>query len=100
MYPVPLSAQIYQPFYTIGEKKTVQKQVEQVSDSLCYDEDEYVDEQQIADVASDSLRHFLPMVSLPLKSISVNSPFGMRKDPLNRKKTRSECRTGGKVESY
>lgn len=88
MYPVPLSAQIYQPFYTIGEKKTVQKQVEQVSDSLCYDEDEYVDEQQIADVASDSLRHFLPMVSLPLKSISVNSPFGMRRDPLNRKKTR------------
>lgn len=28
------------------------------------------------------------MVSLPLKEIKVNSPFGMRRDPMNRKKNR------------
>ena len=81
-------AQTDHPFYTIGGKRTIHKQVEEVPDSLCYDEDEYVDEQQIADVASDSLRCHLSMVSLPLKSIKVNSPFGMRRDPINRKKSR------------
>ena len=28
------------------------------------------------------------MVSLPLKEIKVNSPFGMRRDPMNRRKSR------------
>lgn len=28
------------------------------------------------------------MVSLPLKEIKVNSPFGMRRDPINRRKSR------------
>lgn len=28
------------------------------------------------------------MVSLPLKEIQVNSPFGMRRDPMNRRKSR------------
>lgn len=31
---------------------------------------------------------YLPMVSLPLKDIRVTSPFGMRRDPMNRAKYR------------
>lgn len=38
---------------------------------------------------SDTTTYNAPlMVSLPLKEIKVNSPFGMRRDPMNRRKSR------------
>lgn len=88
MCPASSVAQSDSYFNTIGRRGTIQKSVEQAPDSLCYDEDDYVDGEQIEEVSADSIKHHLSMVSLPLKSIRVNSPFGVRRDPLNRKKTR------------
>ena len=40
-------------------------------------------------MGSDTTTYYVPlMVSLPLKEIKVNSPFGMRRDPMNKKKSR------------
>ena len=50
--------------------------------------DDYTTEDNVCNPAPDSIRRYLPMVSLPLKSIKVNSPFGMRRDPLNRRNYR------------
>ena len=36
----------------------------------------------------DSTKMYVPMVALPLKSIKTNSPFSIRKDPMNRQSTR------------
>ena len=36
----------------------------------------------------DSMKMYVPMVALPLKSIKINSPFGIRKDPMNRQSSR------------
>ena len=36
----------------------------------------------------DSIRKYVPSVSLPLKHIQVNSPFGVRKDPMNKRTKR------------
>ena len=47
-----------------------------------------MDEGNVCEPPSDSIRVYLPMVSLPLKDIKETSPFGMRRDPMNRAKYR------------
>ncbi|WP_302494668.1 M23 family metallopeptidase [uncultured Prevotella sp.] len=36
----------------------------------------------------DSLRAYMPMVAYPLRAMRVTSPFGIRKDPMDRRKKR------------
>ena len=89
VFSTRLQAQSSSHFNTIGGNKTIEIRRISTPDSLAYDDDdEYSDEGQIADVSADSLTSKMPMVALPLKSLKVNSPFGMRRDPLNRKKVR------------
>ena len=71
-------------FNTIGysyQKPSVQNLVDVESRAM----DVFTDVEQTTVFPPDSIKPFLPMVSLPLKDIRVSSPFGMRRDPMNRK---------------
>jgi len=74
------------PFHTIGEtqKRNVKTMVEVLTDTTVQDSlKEGKDMQADSTVAEAPL-----MVALPLKDIHINSPFGMRRDPMNRRKGR------------
>lgn len=74
------------PFHTVGEtqKKKVRTMVEVLTDTTVQDSLE-----EDKDMQADSATLEVPlMVALPLKNIHINSPFGMRRDPMNRRKGR------------
>lgn len=74
------------PFHTIGEtqKRNVKTMVEVLTDTTVQDSlEEDMNIQADSTVAEAPL-----MVALPLKDIHINSPFGMRRDPMNRRKGR------------
>lgn len=50
--------------------------------------DEVANIEDITNPPMDSIRKYVPSVSLPLKHIQVNSPFGVRKDPMNKRTKR------------
>ena len=75
------------PFYSIGDsqKRNVKTMVEVLTDTTVHDSLE----EEEKDMQMDSVVTDVPlMVALPLKDIHVNSPFGWRRDPMNRKKGR------------
>ena len=47
--------------------------------------DDVTDEDSLIDIHSDSITNSIKCVALPLKKIVITSPFGIRKDPLNKK---------------
>ena len=74
------------PFHTVGEtqKKKVRTKVEVLTDTTVQDS-----LKEDKDMQADSATLEVPlMVALPLKDIHINSPFGMRRDPMNRRKGR------------
>ena len=74
------------PFHTVGEtqKKKIRTMVEVLTDTTVQDSLE-----EDMDIQADSAVAEVPlMVALPLKDIHINSPFGMRRDPMNRRKGR------------
>lgn len=75
-------------FNTIGMTQT--KEI--VSEPTVTETSEAIDADSLNEqesMESDTTTYYVPpMVSLPLKEIKVNSPFGMRRDPMNRKKSR------------
>lgn len=74
------------PFHTVGEtqKKKVKTMVEVLTDTTVQDS-----LKEGKDMQADSATLEVPMmVALPLKDIHINSPFGMRRDPMNRRKGR------------
>ena len=71
-------------FNTIGYSYQKPRVVE-TDDAESRDMDEFTDVEQTTVFPPDSIKPYLPMVSLPLKDIKVSSPFGMRRDPMNRK---------------
>ena len=74
------------PFHTVGEtqKKKVRTRVEVLTDTTVQDS-----LKEDKDMQADSATLEVPlMVALPLKDIHINSPFGMRRDPMNRRKGR------------
>lgn len=75
------------PFNTIGDYhcKTV---VTQKPYKVLLEVDDETEEDSIVDPPKDSLVSYLPLVALPLKRIRISSPFGNRKDPMNRKSRR------------
>lgn len=47
-----------------------------------------IDAADVLQPPADSLSAYLPMVALPLRRISISSPFGFRMDPMDRRKRR------------
>lgn len=52
------------------------------------EQDEMVDSNYTIKLPMDSLKTYIPVVAWPLRSIKVNSPYGMRRDPLNKQSRR------------
>ena len=61
--------------------------VESKSPSLDEADDD-IDKADIMKPPSDSLSAYMPMVAYPLRTLHVTSPFGIRKDPMNRRRKR------------
>lgn len=75
-------------FHTIGETQSslsvVEPAAEELPEAASTDS---INEQDMT--MTDTTEVKLPlMVALPLEEIKVNSPFGMRRDPMNRRKSR------------
>ena len=85
---MPVMGQKVAAFHTIGYDNQRGKVPVVVQEPDTLDVDDYVDEENVCEPPSDSIKVYLPMVSLPLKDIRVTSPFGMRRDPMNRAKYR------------
>lgn len=75
------------PFNTIGDAYG-KIQNSNVRDDGTDDFDGEANVEDIANPPEDSIKVFVPSVALPLKHIKVNSPFGVRKDPMNKRTKR------------
>ena len=72
---------------TIGEYNR-NNEVYTAEDSSNADNDTIESSNKVIDEVTDTVAEVPLMVALPLKEISINSPFGVRRDPMNRRKTR------------
>ena len=90
--PVRMYAQDTSPFHTIGKAQHQQPMllaVEKPSESMAEADTSSLGEETDSLLEIDREETTVPlMVALPLREIWVNSPFGMRRDPMNRKKSR------------
>ena len=90
--PVRMYAQGTSPFHTIGKAQHQQPMllaVEKPSESMAEADTSSMGEETDSLLEIDREETTAPlMVALPLKEIWVNSPFGMRRDPMNHKKSR------------
>ena len=90
--PVRMYARDTSPFHTIRKAQHQQPMllaVEKPSESMAEADTSSLGEETDSLLEIDSEETAVPlMVALPLKEIWVNSPFGMRRDPMNRKKSR------------
>lgn len=78
-------------FHTIGDGYTVTVRRSKIEGKV---EDVFTDSTDMNNTAkppADSLRMAMPLVALPLRRIKVNSRFGMRNDPMDRKNRRMHC---------
>lgn len=75
------------PFNTVGESYG-KSQSDNVRDERTDAFDEEANMEDIANPSMDSIKKYIPSVALPLKHIKVNSPFGVRKDPMNKRTKR------------
>lgn len=72
------------PFNTIGEGyRRHPAKVEDLGEPS-----DTIDAADVLQPPRDSLRAYLPMVALPLRRVSVSSPFGFRMDPMDRRRRR------------
>lgn len=81
-------------FNTIGRGFTgtvLKNKTEGKEKELDTDDTDSPDVDETPNPPVDSLRMAMPLVALPLKRIKVNSRFGMRNDPLNRRNRRMHC---------
>lgn len=86
------------PFNTIGEcyrrrpakVRDLGKDYRQhpTEDSDLGEPSDTIDAADVLQPPRDSLSAYLPMVALPLRRISVSSPFGFRMDPMDRRRRR------------
>ena len=75
------------PFNMIGYGYNKIKAVAEVHE-FDSEPEEMVDSSYMIRPPMDSLKTYIPMVAWPLRTIKVNSPYGMRRDPLNRQSSR------------
>lgn len=75
------------PFNTVGDAYNKPRNND-IRDEEADAFDEETDVEDIANPPTDSIKAHMPTVALPLKDINVNSPFGVRKDPMNKRTKR------------
>lgn len=72
------------PFNTVGDgykhpKPSTVREKESLDDV-----EEETEAENMTNLSADSIKTFMPLVALPLKRIRITSPYGVRRDPLNR----------------
>ena len=75
------------PFNTIGNTYNKPRNID-IRDEEADTIDEEANVEDIANPPVDSIKKYMPSVALPLKRIHINSPFGVRKDPMNKRTKR------------
>ena len=77
-------------FNTIGKTdKLLRSIINKDDDNIIQDTNsDTIEQDSITEVSIETFKKKRPKVSLPLKAIHINSPFGKRTDPLNRKSTK------------
>lgn len=75
------------PFNTVGDVYNKPRNND-IRDGETDAFDEEADVEDIANPPLDSIKTYMPTVALPLRCINVNSPFGVRKDPMNKRSKR------------
>ena len=76
------------PFNTVGYNyRKPRANVESKAPSSDEFED-VIDEDDVMSPPVDSLRAYMPMVAYPLRAMHVTSPFGIRKDPMDKRRKR------------
>lgn len=76
------------PFNTVGYNyRKPRANVESKAPSSDEFED-VIDEDDVMNPPADSLRGYMPMVAYPLRTMHITSPFGIRKDPMDRRRKR------------
>jgi len=75
-------------FHTIGYDYQRSSSMLLPIDADSLDVEDYTEEGNVCEPSVDSIRSIIPLVSLPLRSIKITSPFGMRRDPMNKSKNR------------
>ena len=75
------------PFNTVGSGYNKPK-FPTVREKEEDDVDEETDVENTTAPSADTLKAYMPLVALPLKRIHINSPYGVRRDPMNRRNTR------------
>jgi hypothetical protein len=74
------------PFNTVGYNyRKPRTNVESKAPSSDEFED-VIDEDDVMSPPVDSLRAYMSMVAYPLRAMHVTSPFGIRKDPMDRRR--------------
>ena len=75
------------PFNTVGDAYNKPRNND-IRDEEADAFDEETDVEDIANPPTDSIKAYMPTVALPLRCIMINSPFGVRKDPMNKRTKR------------
>ena len=76
------------PFNTVGYKYRKPRIVTEHKAPSSDEFEDDVEEEDIMNLPADSLRAYLPMVAYPLRTVHVTSLFGIRKDPVDRRRKR------------
>ena len=77
-------------FNTIGKTDKMHKSIINKDNDkfIQYTNSDTIEQDSITEVSIETFKIIRPKVSLPLKAIHINSPFGKRTDPINRKSTK------------
>ena len=76
------------PFNTVGYNYRKPRVVTEHKAPSSDEFEDDVEEDEIMNLPADSLRDYMPMVAYPLRAVYVTSPFGIRKDPMDRRRKR------------
>ena len=76
------------PFNTFGYNYRKPRAIVEIKAPSSDEFEDAIDEDDVMNPPADSLRGYMPMVAYPLRTMHITSPFGIRKDPMDRRRKR------------
>ena len=76
------------PFNTVGYNYRKPRAIVEIKAPSSDEFEDAIDEDDVMNPPADSLRGYMPMVAYPLRTMHITSPFGIRKDPMDRRRKR------------
>ena len=75
-------------FNTVGYNYRKPRAIVEIKAPSSDEFEDAIDEDDVMNPPADSLRGYMPMVAYPLRTMHITSPFGIRKDPMDRRRKR------------